>query len=286
LATFNDVGGIKAVDNYTAEINWGDGTNSAGLIQITGGTNLAVTGSHAYAAEGPYSVIITISDVGGSTATAATTLHVARAGPPPASLDAVADALTHSAEYYSSIIENAYQHFLGRAADAAGLANWVTAMQNGLTDEQLEAGFIGSPEYIQDHGGTHAAWVVGLYRDLLGRDPDPQGLQDWLAALQRGVSPAQIAYGFAASAEREAQRITADYQKFLGRNPEPGSIPGWVDAFLHGASNEDIVAGFVASPEYFQGHYTDLRDWLFSAYQDILGRAPDSAGYDQWLTVL
>jgi hypothetical protein len=198
----------------------------------------------------------------------------------------VATVLTHSGEYYGNIVTGAYRRYLGRNPDAAGLANWVGSMQHGLTDEQLEAAFIGSPEYIQSHGGTGEAWVVGLYRDLLGRDPDAQGLQAWLNALRGGMSPGQIALGFAASGEREGQRITADYQKYLGRDPEPNIVLQWVAAFLHGASNENVVAGFVGSPEYFQNHHSDIRDWLFSAYQDILGRAADPAGYNARLEFL
>jgi uncharacterized protein YkwD/predicted secreted protein len=206
--------------------------------------------------------------------------------PTPDALSQVAFTLTHSSEYYSRFVTGAYRQYLKRDPDAGGLANWVSALQRGFTDEQLEAAFIGSSEYIHDHGGTGEAWVMGLYRDLLGRDPDAQGLQSWLNALKQGVSPSEIAHGFAASAEREAQRITADYQKYLGRDPEPGIVPQWVDSFLRGASNENVIASFVGSQENFQKHSSKASDWLSSAYQDILGRAPDSIGYNQWLAVL
>jgi hypothetical protein len=111
--------------------------------------------------------------------------------------------------------------------------------------------------------------------------PDAQGLQAWLNALQGGMDPGQIALGFAASGEREAQRITADYLKYLGRDPEPNIVPVWVNAFLHGTSNENVVAGFVGSAEYFQKHGNDIREFIFSAYRDILGRDPDAAGYNK-----
>jgi hypothetical protein len=198
----------------------------------------------------------------------------------------VASALTHSNEYYARFVTDAYQRYLKRDPDAAGLASWVSELQSGLTDERLEASFIGSPEYILNHGGTGEAWVTGLYQDLLGRNPDQAGLNAWLNALHGGQSPADIAYGFAASAEREGQRITADYQKYLGRAPESNVVPAWVDQFLHGASNEDVVAGFVGSAEYFQKHGANAQDLLFAAYRETLGRAPDPASLDSWLEVL
>jgi hypothetical protein len=181
----------------------------------------------------------------------------------------------------------AYHTYLGRGPDTDGLAYWINRMQQGLTDEQLEAGFIGSLEYIQNHGGTGAAWVIGMYHDLLGRSPDPAGLQYWLNKLQQGVSPSSIAYGFSASPEREGQRVTDDYQHYLGRTPGAAEVAYWVDQFVnHGLVNEGVIAGFVASQEYWQDHYNDPRDFIFGAYQDILGRSPDPAGLAHWMSDL
>jgi hypothetical protein len=64
--------------------------------------------------------------------------------PPPANLGSAAWTLTHGAEYYNSFITAAFQKYLGRTPDQGGLAYWRAAMQGGLSDEHLEAGFIGS----------------------------------------------------------------------------------------------------------------------------------------------
>jgi hypothetical protein len=205
----------------------------------------------------------------------------------PGRLGEAGGAFSHSAEYYTNVITAAYRRYLGRDPEPEGLSAWLDALQHGYSDEQLEAGFIGSPEFIQDSGGPGAPWIVSLYEKLLGRDPEAAGLQGWLAALQNGTSPAAIAYGFAASAEREAQRITADYQTYLGRLPESQDIINqWVSAFESGVSNEDVVAGFVGSPEYFETHGSTDWGWLRDAYQDVLGRQPDDAGFQEWLNFL
>jgi V8-like Glu-specific endopeptidase len=287
LASFTDPGSTGSVDPYSATITWGDGQTSAGTITANGQGGFDVQGSNTYAHEGPYPVSVLISDKGGSTVTATSTAHVARASSPPANLRDVANALTHSREYFANIVTATYQRYLGRTPEAAGLEAWVQLLQNGLTDERLEAGFIGSPEYIRNHGGTGEAWVKGMYHDLLGRAPDAAGLNAWLDQLQHGADPAAIALGFAASAEREGQHVTADYQRYLGRPPVPAEVNRWVDLFVHdGVRNEDVVGGFVGSPEYFQGKYGNARDWLFSAYQDILGRQLDEAGANTWLGIL
>src|SRR5207248_1375539 len=78
----------------------------------------------------------------------------------------IAAALAHSPEAYSRFVSGAYQRFLDRTPASAEVAGWVTGMQHGLSDEQLEAGFIGSAEYIANHGGQGAGWVTGMYHDL------------------------------------------------------------------------------------------------------------------------
>ncbi|MGH7137551.1 MAG: TIGR03118 family protein, partial [Pirellulales bacterium] len=58
--------------NYTATINWGDGTTDTGTVAASG-SGFDVTGSHTYAADGVHAISVTIKDEGGATATATTT---------------------------------------------------------------------------------------------------------------------------------------------------------------------------------------------------------------------
>jgi len=198
----------------------------------------------------------------------------------------VANDLTHSAQYYGDFVTAAYQKCLGRTPDSMGLAYWVNQMQNGLSDERLEAGFIGSAEYIQDHGGTGPNWVEGLYENLLGRLPAASEVAYWVNNLNNGMSPADIAYGFAASQERETQRVAADYQQYLGRSAISVELPYWVNAFLQGANNEQVIAGFVASQEYFQAHGSDITQWLNGTFQATLDRTPNATETQYWLSQL
>lgn len=164
---------------------------------------------------------------------------------------AFTETLTHSVEYYSSVITDDYTQFLGRAPDATGLAFWNGLMQQGMTDEQLEAQFIGTPEFFDHAGGTNRDWVDRMYFDLLGRSPDSPGEVAWVNFLDAGMPRSLAAFGFASSAEREAIIIRNDYQLFLGRQASDGEVAGWVNRFRDGMYNEDIIAGFVASDESF-----------------------------------
>jgi hypothetical protein len=200
--------------------------------------------------------------------------------PIPAQLGQVAGALAHSAEHYQQFVKNAYHAYLGRSPLSSELNGWVIAMQAGLTDEHVEAFFIGAPEYIANHGGGGAGWVRGLYHDLLGRTPSDSEVNTWVQAINGGVSTEAIAYEFAASMERESIRVGADYQTFLGRTPTQAEISGWVIAFANGLTNEGLVAGFLGSPEYYNNPIKgngDNRDWMIAAVHDDLNRTANPA---------
>jgi hypothetical protein len=113
----------------------------------------------------------------------------------PANLGGVAISLTNGPDYFATFVAQAYAKYVGRSPDAQGLAYWIGQMQLGLTDEQLEAQFIGSDEYVRTHGGSDRAWVEGMYFDLLGREPDAAGWSYWLNQLQAGAGRSQIALG-------------------------------------------------------------------------------------------
>ncbi len=43
------------------------------------------------------------------------------------------------------------------------------------------------------------------------------------------------------------------------------------------------MAGFLASTEFYRAHGSATETWLTAVYEVALGRAPDAAGYNQWL---
>jgi hypothetical protein len=212
-------------------------------------------------------------------------------GTPPPHLHDAAEAYAHSPEQYTHFVIGAYARYLKRQPDAFGLAAWVNGMLAGIySDELVEASFIGSPEYIANHGGTGQAWVTGMYQDLLGRNPADAEVQEWVNALANGASTTAVALGFAASPEREGQRVSTNYQTYLGRAPSAGEVSLWVNLFVNGGvSNEAMIGGFVGSPEYFNNSQKgkgDAATWIAQAYQDVLFRAPSSAEINLWLQVL
>ncbi|HEV3345100.1 MAG TPA: TIGR03118 family protein, partial [Pirellulales bacterium] len=87
VATFIDTGGADPLTNYTATIDWGDGSTSSGTVSSgptpagtpLGSDFLTIAGSHTYTATGDYTFTVTISDTDGSQATVQGTADVAQA---------------------------------------------------------------------------------------------------------------------------------------------------------------------------------------------------------------
>ncbi len=60
----------------------------------------------------------------------------------------------------SGFVSTLYNNVLHRAPDAAGLANWTTALQQGASKASVLVGFSDSLENrVQTAGATHANWV-------------------------------------------------------------------------------------------------------------------------------
>jgi hypothetical protein len=69
VASLTDANTGGSASDFTAKIEWGDGTSSSGTVSGSGGS-YSVSGSHAYATTGPFEVSVKIEDDGGSTAEA------------------------------------------------------------------------------------------------------------------------------------------------------------------------------------------------------------------------
>jgi hypothetical protein len=78
------------------------------------------------------------------------------------------------------------------------------------------------------------------------------------------------------------------YQKLLHRPSDSGGQLFWWPLIQnHVVRQEDFLAAVAGSPEYFLVSAGGTRQGLIlQAYQDLLGRAADPAGYSWWLSQL
>ncbi|MBO4638118.1 MAG: DUF4214 domain-containing protein [Clostridiales bacterium] len=97
--------------------------------------------------------------------------------------------------------ERFYTEVLGRPSDPNGIRAWSLEIANQrITAGEAARGFFFSDEAIaQDI--SDMVYLTRLYRTLLGRDPEAEGLEAWAAVLSNGESRENVFSGFVNSDE-------------------------------------------------------------------------------------
>lgn len=158
-----------------------------------------------------------------------------------------------STEYKEVVVRELYRDYLGRAADAGGLNGFVTYLTAGGTVETVAAVMLGSREYFEGAGkGSDAGFLAALYRDALGRAPDPVGLAAFSGALAAGRSRQDIAAVVLASEEHARGVVEKLYGRLLGRAPDASGLGAFVDFLRTGGRREEVIVLIMASTEFFK----------------------------------
>lgn len=136
--------------------------------------------------------------------------------------------LSTSDPWLAAVVDGLYQDTLGRPGDPSGTAFWIGQLRSGRrTVAQAAAAFYASAEYYRGFGGgTDRTWVADLYPKLLGRAPDPGGLDYWTRQTATAGRDS-VARRFFQSPESARQRVTGLYQDLLGRAPDPSGLAHW-----------------------------------------------------------
>ncbi len=110
--------------------------------------------------------------------------------------------------------------------------------------------------FAEDGAGVEG-FVTRLYNTCLDRDPDPDGLVNWVNNLVTGrVTGGSAAYGFIFSDELINKNLTNDeflivmYKAFFDRSPDSGGYENWMDLLNSGSSREFVFSNFVNSDEF------------------------------------
>jgi hypothetical protein len=88
------------------------------------------------------------------------------------------------------------------------------------------------------------------------------------------------------SPENFADFIAGEYVRFLRRPPDAVGLNFFVASMEQGLSPEAVEAAFASSTEYILDHGDNAGLWLAGLYNDLLGRTPDQAGFNNWLNSL
>jgi GT2 family glycosyltransferase len=220
-----------------------------------------------------------------------------KARTPAADLPEIADT--------ALLVNSLYRTAFGRGVDPSGLANCVNQLESGVSLETVAAQLADSAEFQARHGTSQTVdvlYIRALYRDGLGREPDPEGLGCWSGAGENGATRAMVLASFAASEEalEKARTPAADlpeiadtallvnslYRTAFGREVDPSGLANCVNQLESGVSLETVAAQLADSAEFQARHgmsQTVNIPYITALYRDGLGREPDPEGLPSWL---
>jgi O-antigen biosynthesis protein len=219
-------------------------------------------------------------------------------------LAAFAGSAEALARHREQLVRCLWQAAFGRTVDEAELARLLSELQSGVPVEIVAEDLVGSVEFQARHGrggSVDQEYISALYRDALGRQPEPNDLASWLAEAEKGATRAGLLLAIGTSFEALEKLFTQEqvpriedtllanalYKAALGRPADPEGLAGVIQQLRSGAPLEDLADHFVRSPEFQtlhgQGEKVDIK-YISALYRQGLGREPDLASLAHWLT--
>jgi TorA maturation chaperone TorD len=204
-----------------------------------------------------------------------------------------------------AIIRRAYQDILGRDPDAEGMRTYRSnIVDRGWTEQDVREALRNSPEYQTGAARTASAdrIINRAYQDILGRQPDPEGLNTYRRnIIERGWDEQDVRTALRRSQERHdiarsSQRNVSDaeasdmvrraYQTVLKREPDPSGMQEYKARILNDRwTEQQVVSALRSSPERrevarAQRNISDAEAeaMVRRAYQSVLNREPDAGG--------
>jgi uncharacterized repeat protein (TIGR01451 family) len=164
---------------------------------------------------------------------------------------AVVTAVAGSPECAGLAVDRLYQTFLHRAADPGGRAYWVNALENGAGELDVARLLLGSAEYQASHP-SDAAFVTGLYADVLGRGAAAAEAAGWEQALANGAGRDAVAQAVLTSPEADRQVVESMYATYLQRPADAAGAQYFLAQMQAGLRPEALDVVFLSSEEYYQ----------------------------------
>lgn len=293
VATFTDANPNDTASDYRAMIDWGDGSlpSSGSIVAAAGG--FQVSGSHAYAEDGKYTMTVTIADIDGGVAPPAGGLIAEGDGEVNLPLDVVGHSTAiaiatatitepsllvspvtftgHERSALFNIPVATFEHGNGAepASDFAATIYWGdgTSSAGSIVPSGTTYTVLGSHDYldegtmpllvqIHDEGASATVVTSGrIFEELL-----PNG-----------------------SVGTANERFIAEvYRDLLHRQVDPSALPYWSNLLDQGQSRLQVVQAIIATS--MQGELgVDLVEGMYEKY---LGREVDAAGLAFWMNIL
>jgi hypothetical protein len=162
-------------------------------------------------------------------------------------------------------VKQLYRAFMGREYDEDGLAYWVTALETGVTREEVFNGFAQSTEFSN---------LCNEYGITLG---------EGIAIPQYGTVP-KGSCSVCGEIDGVTAFVTRLYNICLNREPDAAGLDDWTNSlWSHTKSGKDVSFGFIFSQEFTNMGLSD-EDYVEYLYRAFFDRASDSSGKTDWLS--
>ncbi len=194
-----------------------------------------------------------------------------------------------------------YEYLFQREYDEAGFNYWVNEIKRGKTAAYVAKYFFLNSDEIKKSGVTNEEFIKKIYRALLNREVDQEGLIYWKNELEnKGVPRAELFNYVIFSDEfqklcKNRYKITpfdqddqlkAFVERFyfyvLQRDVDGAGEKYWVEELRSGKKRaSDIAMDFFHSPEFLNKHVSD-EEFVNIAYRTLLNREAEREGRAFW----
>jgi TorA maturation chaperone TorD len=198
-------------------------------------------------------------------------------------------------------ITRAFRSVLNREPTGSELRRYLTLMEeNRWTEADVRRDLSSRTDYqrysTNRRGMRPEAIVRRAYQDILGREPDPEGLRTYRSnIIDKGWSEQDVRealrnspeYASGAARTASADRIIRRaYQDILGREPDPSGLETYRRNIIERGWDEQDVRTALRRSEERRGVVTGQRnlsdaeaaDIVRRAYLSVLSREPDANG--------
>lgn len=118
-------------------------------------------------------------------------------------------------------------------------------------------------------------FVYAVYQDVLGREPDPEGLRTWVGIVNSTGKRSVTSDAVLSSVEYRFNRIGQAYAEILGRGTDPSGVDLWLRLTGNGTLRiDEVTLVFMESDEYFARVGGTNAAFITAVYERYLGRAP------------
>jgi len=172
-------------------------------------------------------------------------------------------------------LDRLYATFFDRAADPSGKEYWLSYLQGGVTREYVTAQFVNSAEFeavCAEYGMQRGSiglsgyvnlnpnltmYVVRCYREIHGRNADPDGLEYWcemIVTKQRDAT--HVARSFVDSQEFIEKNLSNEdylevlYRAFMGRSSDSSGLAYWLGELEKGCTRMEVLDRFADCVEF------------------------------------